>query len=155
MSGTIRESWSGRALTSSGQQSRFPDRVRVNSWEIPRQLMTLHTETESPRSGSGTQWVLSSICYWTMLRFWILASPWDGIPWAHEISTPSPVQLCCTWCVWVFDRLRIICSSCVTNLRLRIGTTEYPSLHFGFEVHVCRTFQWLILHRPIGKAWHK
>jgi hypothetical protein len=35
MSGANREIWSGRALTSSGQPSRFPDRVLVSSWKPP------------------------------------------------------------------------------------------------------------------------
>jgi hypothetical protein len=51
---------------------------------------------------ASTHW-LSGYC---------LASPWEVIPWYHEISTSGPVHICCTWWGRFFSFSKTICSSC-------------------------------------------
>jgi hypothetical protein len=65
------------------------------SWRIESQP-THHVQQMSRAWGREISWAQGIICYWTNrvslgLSWYCLASPWEVIPWAHEISTPTPL----------------------------------------------------------------
>jgi hypothetical protein len=117
--------WSWLGLWFVVVRSRWGTFLKMSAVIIFNQVPTVLKFEKGPEIWKRTWNLKKDLSRITLgLSGYCLASPSGviGLPWAHEISTPSPsCTLCCTW--WNLAFSKTICSSC------RIGS--WGKISFG------------------------